>query len=275
MTFQISNDVIKTPYFGILYGRPGTGKTWLCSHAEKPFYLAVEKGCEHVPNVGRFTDGNGLNIPKDIDTFFNMLKFLVKEPNSYKTVVIDSGKFIDHLIVMDVIAKNPTTTIHKEEVIVNSISDYTFGSGYDKALSYWERIGKGIDALNKKGINVILITHAIDRTVSNSSGDDYKKSQIDLLQFGGYSVPNLLYAKCDWCYYIASEAKTIKRKNAFGTQKTIADKSNKPEIIVYTRSTNAFDAKVRTTDINNIPDEYMIDIENNETSKQIFCDLEK
>jgi len=271
--FVISNSQVSGAYFGVLYGSAGTGKTWLCRHAENPFYIATEKGVEKVPDVGRFIKDGRINVPHDIDTFFNMMRFFITQQHDYKTIVIDSGKFVDQLIFSDVIAKHPYETIKKESVKVESIGDYNFGAGYDKALGYWVRILKGIEALNKKGINVILIAHAHDKNVSNVSGD-YKKTKIDLFEFGQFSAPNLLYAASDWTYYLASEVQTVKRKNVFGTEKITALQGN-PDIKVYTRSTNNFDAKIRTSVRSNVPDYYEIDMDDDATSKQIFIDLLK
>jgi hypothetical protein len=274
--FEITTSPIQGPYFGILYGPPGCGKTWLCRHAPTPFYLAVEKGVEKVPDVGRFTKDGRINLPEDIETFFKMMMFFITSKHDYQTIVIDSGKFIDALVEHDVIVKNPVEIIKKEEVKVNCIGDYVFGRGFEKALAYYARFLKGVDALHKKGINVILIAHSKEKTTSNASGDDFKKHCIDMLEFGRISVPNLLSARADFVYFMRSEAQTGKKINPFGgVAKTVALKDGQPEILVYTRSTNSFDAKVRTEKVENIPDYYLIDINNNETSKQIFLDLEK
>ena len=272
---EITDQPVSGPYFGILYGPAGVGKSFLCQYAPNPFFIAVEKGVEKVPNVGRFTKNGQIVMPTDINQFFEMLRYFVSKKHDYKTVVIDSGKFVDTLICADVIKNNPTETKHKQEIKIESIGDYNFGTGYTKAISYWTRFIAGVDALNRRGINVILIAHAHERNTTNINGDDYKKTKIDLLEFGSSSVPNLLYARADWTYLMRSEAHTRTVKNAFGASKTIAQSGGVPEITIYTRSTNSFDAKVRTGNIDNIPDAYEIDIRDESTSKQIFIDLEK
>jgi len=275
--FEITTSPIQGPYFGIVYGPPGCGKTWLCRHAPNPFYLAVEKGVEKVPNVGRFTKDGRINLPEDIETFFKMMMYFITTSHDYKTIVIDSGQFIDTLIERDIILKNPTETIKKEEVKVTCIGDYVFGRGFEKGVNYYKnRFLKGVDALHRKGINVILIAHSKEKSTSNAAGDDYKKHCIDMMEWGRISVPNLLSARADWVYFMRSEAQTGKKINPFGGPvKTIALNDGQPEVLVYTRKTNSFDAKVRTEKVENIPDYYLIDINNDETSKQIFLDLEK
>ena len=98
-----------------------------------------------------------------------------------------------------------------------------------------------------------------------------------MAQFGIYSVPNLLSAKADWVLFMKSVTKTRKKALKFNkdSYETVADNKLAPEIIVYTRNTASFDAKVRTEKISNVQDQYVIDIDDPETSKQLFRDLEK
>jgi hypothetical protein len=274
----IDNETAKTPYFGILYGPPGVGKSWLASYAERPFYIATEKGCEKVPGIGRYKDANGkLILPTELSHFYEMMGGALSNTairDNYKTIVIDSGKFVDVLISAHIIKENPTEVKNKVQVEVESLADYNFGRGYEKALAVWQRIMAGFDKMRDKGFNVILIAHSSLKNETTIAGEDYKKNKIDLLQFGNISVPNLLYAKADWCYFMRSEGGTRSIKNNFGGKKTLADNSAQ-QTVVYTRGQSGFDAKVRTANIENIPDYYEIDIYDSSTSKQIFIDLEK
>jgi len=188
--------------------------------------------------------------------------------------VVDNGTFVDKLFVNDIIAANPTEITRGGTKQITSIGDYTFGKGFEKVLAIWEnRFFAAIAALHKRGINVILIAHSKDKTTRDLDGDEYKKNAIDLLEFGRISVPNLLSAKADFVLFMRSEVRTNKKFNSFGPMKTVADNDIPPEIMVYTRASNAFDAKVRTTNINNVKDCYKIDITDDSTSQQLFHDL--
>ena len=279
-SLEISDEQVNSPYFGIVFGPPGCGKSWLCRFAPNPFYIATEKGVEKVPNIGKFivnkgTDQERVRMPENLDQFFDMARYFITTNHDYKTIVIDSGKFVDKLIIDDVIKNNPTETIKKVEVKVESIGDYNFGKGYSKALSQWNKFLTAVDFLNKKGINVILIAHSHDKNVQNLSGEDYKKQKIDMLEFGNFSAPALLSAKADFVYYMRSESKTRNVTSNFGASKTIATMGSNPDIMLYTRSQSGFDAKVRTSKKDNIPDYYKINLDDDESSKQVFLDLEK
>ena len=130
----------------------------------------------------------------------------------------------------------------------------------------------GVEALHRRGINVILIAHSIDKTAKDG---DYKTSRIDMLEFGNWSVHNLMFARADWAYYMTSECQTTRETNRFGASKTVPIYGGQPKINVYTRRTNSFEAKIRTGKIENVPDMYEIDISDPLTSKVIFEDLEK
>jgi len=276
MEFEITEDSINGPYFGIVYGPAGTGKTWLCKYAEKPFYVAVEKGVEKVKGVGKFIKDGAVNIPENIDEFYKMLQYFVKNDTPYKTIIIDSGMFVDKLKIEKIIADQPTISKKGESIKVDSISDYTYGKGYSKLVSMWEtRFFTALKYMHKKGLNVIIIAHSRAKNVTDAEGNDYKKHGIDMAEFGIYSVPNLLSAKADFVLFMRNEPATKKKLNAYNEVKHVADNSQQQQLTVYTRGTQLFDAKVRTEIVDNVADEYIIDIRDESTSKKLFEDLIK
>jgi len=274
---DITESPINGPYFGIVYGHSGVGKTFLCAHAEKPVYIPLEKGVERVPNVGKPVNKSGeIVMPRSTDEFFQLLQWATKHPNGYKTIVIDSGMFADKIMIEGIIAKTPKVKKGDAFIDVESIADYHYGEGYAKLLALWEsRFFNALNFMHKRGLNVILIAHARERNTRDTSGDEFKKWGIDMAQFGQYSVPNLLSAKADFVLFMQSSINTRKKANQFGGARTVADRDEQPEIIIYTRGSSAFDAKVRTEKMENVQDQYIIDPRDPETSKQLFRDLEK
>ena len=269
MDFEIIDGSVKAPWLGIVYGPGGCGKSWFASYASNPFYIPVEPGVNLIP-ARKFS-----KIPGSFDELLDMMRFVVKSgiDKTGKTIVIDSLGFIEPLIYADIILKNPMTE-GKNPVPVQSISDYGFGRGYAKSMDYWKRILTGIDAMQAKGMNVLLITHSHYRNLPMDDGSTFKYIDMALQTFGDYSVPELLKRRSDWVYYMESQVQTRTIKNQFGGTRTVAGHAM-PETLVYTRSTSKFYAKIRTADEKSIPDYYVLDRENLvEDSRKIFLDIE-
>jgi hypothetical protein len=275
----VNEDQVSSPYFMVLYGKGGCGKSELASRAEKPFFFAIENGIEELNlPVGSFkencirTGEQKVKLPESRQDIYDGIKFLITTEHNYKTVVIDSGKFIDLLFTKSIIKEKPTETVSKKEIQVQGLGDYNYPYGYDHLLRSWNRLIHGIDALKNNGINVILIAHSCTFNEENPiSGEKFKKAGVDLVRYGQYNVGDLLFAKCDAMYYMRSEIQTTAKKGGRGGE-TIKH-GTEPEYIVYTRSKAGFDAKVRARASKNIHNYYIIDRNDEETSKKVFQDL--
>lgn len=291
MEFNITNKSLKTPQKILLYGEPGTGKSYLASYAEKPFFLAVEKGCECIEDIGRFSyiDDNGIEqvqVPKDWDTLIAMMRHLAKKEtialHQYKTVVLDSGMFVDKLMAAKIIKDEPKVSREGKMVDVTNIAMYGFMEGYAKLISLWEIVIAWADKLNTLGLDVIIIAHATKVKHTDLNGTEYKRIEPDLcVAMGGrHSVADFLCARVDHVLYIESQAQVEKKKGYMGKSVNVAidgglDEFNRPEIKLFTRATNRFIAKTRTSNFKNVQDCYDIDITNPKTSRQVFIDLKK
>lgn len=279
--FDISEEAVSGPYFGMISGPPGVGKTFLAANAEKPFYIALEKGVEKVTGVGKQLKNGAVHIIGSEDEFYQTLQQFVKHDHPYKTIVIDSGMFLDKLSIEKIITNTPEITKKDKagNIVVKkitSISDFDFGDGYAQLVAVYEkRFFTALTHLHRKGLNVILITHTRLKSTVDDNGNEFKKHGVDMAEWGVYSVPNLLTAKADWCLFMQSTITSAAKRNNFGTVKHHADAMMPPEIVVHTRAGNGFFAKVRTEKIENVQDSYIIDVRNPETSKQIFTDLLK
>jgi hypothetical protein len=275
--FDITEQAISGPYFGIIYGPPGVGKTFLSSFAEKAFIIPLEKGAEKVTGAAKPIKNGEIHIIGSEDEFYSMLQQFVKHEHPYKTVIVDGGMFLDKLSIEKIIAEEPEK-VKKDGTVkkVQSIADFDFGEGYAKLVAVYERrFFTALKFLHKKGINVILIAHSRDKTTVDDNGNEYKCHNIDMAQFGMYSVPNLLSAKADWVLFMQSTRSTNQKLNAFKVVKSYADNQMPPEIVVHTRAGNGFFAKVRTEKIDNVQDSYTIDIRDPATSQKLFIDLLK
>lgn len=288
VTFNITKKPLITPYKMMLYGAPGCGKSSLAAHAPAPFFFALEKGCEKIskPEIGKFTfvDDAGteqVHLPKDWAEMLAMMAHLSKGgglvEGGYKTVVIDSGMFVDKLMFAKIIKDEPMFG-GKE---VTSVSEYGFATGYGKVVSLWDMVVLWADKLNALGIDVIFIAHAA-KINHNDGKNDYKRLEPDLsVGMGGrHSVSDFLCARCDHVLYMESHAQTEKKKGYMNKEVDVPisgkiDAFNRPEIKLYTRGTNRFIAKVRVVDYTQVKDVYDIDIDSSATSFKLFEDLRK
>lgn len=290
--FETSKDVLKTATKTLLYGLPKTGKSFLAAYADRPFFLAVEKGCEAVKGAKKFTFTDDLGIkqvriPKDWNELTRMMavlkdkEFILKQKHA--TVILDSGMFVDQLIVNDILEKDKKKLEpgKSQAEVLNTVGK-GFMEGHQLVLRYWGDIIAWADKLNGMNIDVIVIAHAKKVKHVESDGTDYKRMEPDLnVALGGaFSVADLLCARFDNILYIESKAQLEKVKGYRGELvnapvATALGSFNRPEIKLYTRGTNFFLAGVRSADITNIADVYDIDVFNAESSKKIWGDLKK
>lgn len=284
----IATEPIKTAQFGCIIGKPDSGKSWLASFAPDSFFLATEKGCELVKNnVGRFLIDEGeptqrLRLPVNAAQFFQAFDTIVKNKGAikgrqYKNIVIDSARFTEDLFAAEVLKENPSRTEKGNSVPNVTIAQIPFGLGVAGVLVHWDKFFAGVTALTDAGVGVILLCHTAQIKEPQPDGTEPKREKIDLARWSSvYSVPALVMARADWCYHIRKEVKTKTIANPFGgTGKTIPIDGASQEVIVWTRSTGALDAKCKTRNYEDIPDCYVIDIKDPSTSRRIFEDLAK
>lgn len=279
-SLEVSSGSISRPTLGVIYSIAGQGKTGLCLYAENPFYVALEGGCDWLPEPAqKFTkDVNGKRvtvIPKSVDQVWDMLKWLMKSENisklkhPVKTIVIDSLGFFELLNEIDVVKKHPLTS-GKDPKQVNCIADLNY-DGRVFAMDNWKKLLTVCRLMmDKCGYNVILVAHANRFNVTSESGDSYKIIDMDLMKYGNCDVPALIKKDADYVAYLSSEVNTIKRGEG-NRAKTIANGSTLVESVLHVRATSLFYAKVRSTIESQIPDTFYFNHENRESvAKEFF-----
>lgn len=278
-SLHVSNESIKSPFFMILYGKANCGKTGMCLNAPNPFFVSLESGTDWVP-APKFVNANKKPIlPKTIDQFFDMLKFLMQKNNiekldrPVKTVVIDSLGFLETLIYAQIITEHPMTE-GKNPQVVESIIDLGYdGMGY--AIDYWQKLLSAVKRFKQLGLNVILITHSAYFNMTSPSGKSYKEIGMELQIYGKHNVPALLQRACDYCYYMSTEIETVEQGKG-SWAKNVALGTHTSKTLITTRPTALFFAKTRTINEKDIPDTYIYDIfDRDEVQQQIFNDILK
>jgi hypothetical protein len=141
----------RRPFFGVLYGPPGVGKSSFASEAPNPIFIPCERGLDQI-TVAKFP------TPKDLDEFATYLKAVEEEENDYQTVVIDTADALE-LLIFDAVCK---------EGKVQSLEEYGggFQKGYFRAREYWARLLARLTRMSERR-TVLLIGHSHLRTVAD------------------------------------------------------------------------------------------------------------
>lgn len=149
---KISSGIKKRPYFILLYGSDGTGKSTFAGDAPSPIFIGPEKGSSHL-NVSRAED---INSWEDV---VKSVHYLSTQPHDFKTAAFDSLDWLEPLL-WDHICKQEN---------VKSIDEAFggFGKGYNYALNLWGDFIKSLEQLRDKGLNIIAIAHAQVKTFND------------------------------------------------------------------------------------------------------------
>jgi len=190
----------------ILYGPSGMGKTTLAAMAPEPVFIGCDDGgrkiCNpltgqpvlHVPGVENFADVRGaLHSPVFDD---------------HKTVVIDTATELQHWCLPHMFA----TIKHDKGHAVKNIEGYGFGKGYRHMYDTMHAVLADLDALVRRGKNVILICQAASMQETNTSGENYFKDGPDLFHTDKNSIRNDYIAWSDHVFRITWENAVIDKR---------------------------------------------------------------
>ena len=270
--------VAKRPKEIYIIGRGGIGKSGLTLTDALPnkFYITLEAGNDwHNELMFKNAHGNSV-VPTSFEQAMLMLKKLSQKsyrdtlPFEVQTVVIDSITFLQDLIYADIVAKNPVTN-DKNAKPVKCVDDLGF-AGYGLAMSYWVRFFAFVDYFKSKGINVVLIGHAIAQNTTTDSNQSTKVWNIALQAYGQHNVQIMVEKRCDAILHLY----TTRNGVIVGSgkwAKTNADTST-VQTVVQMRETSLRYAKVRTSNEKEVSDAYYFDAHDRaEVVSEIFTQL--
>lgn len=162
MDFVIEEGPRQKPFSCLLYGPPGSRKTWLASHARNALFADVEGGTEYFKNIRR--------IPKDrFKRYQDVREFLfwVAKQKEIDTVVVDSCTAVEHLVTANLLEKNPSWH--------GSLANADFGKGVAALREEMVRFAQGLLWLNRQGKSFILICHARVVEFKDPMGSPYDR----------------------------------------------------------------------------------------------------
>jgi len=226
--FELITGVRNEPKKIVIYGTACIGKSSLASQSKNPIFIQTE-------NAGGEIDCPRLPLCKSWGDMIEQLKLVHSgEYGKFDTLVIDSLKFVEQLIVKEV------CSVKK----IDSLDDLQYGVAYGEAMSMWYKFTDMMDRFIDLGMDVILIGHETQRTVKDPRTDEYESTTLDLMKWGRtYDPVKMLAPWCDCVLYLAHKLYTSSTDTGLGQKRTTATGTG--ERVIYTEERPAYLAKNR------------------------------
>jgi hypothetical protein len=214
----------------VIYGQEGIGKSTLASKFPSPLFIDLERGTSRM-DVARVDLGDAVSFLQVSSVFSELLK----DPQGFKTVVIDTADYMELLLEHDVCVENNK----------KSIEQWDFGKGY---VMVREKLGEFLEKVNrfqsKTGMGVVFIAHAWQRKVDlpeDTGKYDHYEMKMPV------KPAQILKEWCDFLFFLRYDIQTVtvdKQVKATGGQR-----------VVCTNHTPYWDAKSRA----DLPDKFTLD----------------
>lgn len=189
----INKGKTKRPVIAAIYGVEGVGKTTLASQLPGALLLDIEKGSGNydvarVDNLETLTDVyNAISdLATDAEAYHN---------DGYYTVVVDSVDVLENNYIIP-------TVMAREGRPNGVLADLEWGKGYEKEAQEFTNFLNGVELLQSKGYNVVLIVHTAIKDATPPDGPSYNhyelklnkrlcqalKEKVDMLLFASYKT---------------------------------------------------------------------------------------
>lgn len=229
---QVSSGVVERGVKGIIYGPESSGKSTLASKFPNPIFLDFDDGTATMDQVNRYptpaTWNETLTFLSELHQIGGQLQ--MANGQMMGTLVIDGISKVEELCINAVCAAAG----------MEDITAFGFGKGYEKVFSEFCKFIDWLDAIKRNyNINIILIGHSIVKKFESPDTESYDRYQLDMIEAGKTSTPNMLKKWADvmlFCNFKATATKMEGDKKAKGAggQRTI-----------YTTHAPSHDAKNR------------------------------
>lgn len=158
-------------------GDAGTGKTRLAATFPNPIFIRSEDGMQSIPVSDRpdaFPVLRGPSAQDVVDTLFEQLIALLRDPHDYQTLVIDSVTALDEIFTAATLEKDG-----KAKTTASALGGY--GAGIQYVTGLHQRVRKAAALLNeRRGMVVVFIAHADVETMRLPDQDDYQRWSLRL-----------------------------------------------------------------------------------------------
>lgn len=229
---NITKGIISKPVKVCVYGVEGIGKTTFASQFPEPLFFDLDKGSAQL-NVSRVTDITSWPL------LLSGIKEIYDNPTICKTLVIDTADAAERMCIDYICGK-----FNKK-----GIEDFGYGAGYTYLTEEFARFLVQLDACIGQGVNVVVLAHAVLKTVTlPEEMGTYDHWELKLSSKTTNKVAPLVKEWADLLLF--ANYKTILIED--GTRKKAAGGKR----IMYTTHTTFADAKNRFSLAEELPFDY-------------------
>lgn len=229
---NITKGIISKSVKVCVYGVEGIGKTTFASQFPEPLFFDLDKGSAQL-DVSRVTDITSWPL------LMSNIKEVYDNPTICKTLVIDTADAAERMCIDYICGK-----FNKK-----GIEDFGYGAGYTYLVEEFARFLVQLDACIGQGINVVVLAHAVLKTVTlPEEMGTYDHWELKLSSKTTNKVAPLVKEWADLLLF--ANYKTILIED--GTRKKAAGGKR----IMYTTHTTFADAKNRFSLAEELPFDY-------------------
>lgn len=206
----------------VVYGTHGVGKTSFAAGAQSPILLPFEdgQGLIDIPRFDLITSYGGL---------MEAIGTLVNEQHDFQTAIVDTADWMEPVIQAETCRANGWSDIESPG----------FGKGYIACDDTWREVLGGFDALQSKGMQVIVLAHSEVKNFADPTADNYDRHQIKLQKRAWGLIQ-------EWADIVAFlNFRTVVEKSDAGFNKKIAKGKGFGERVLYLEERPAYYAKNR------------------------------
>lgn len=220
---KIESGFIRQPFYGMIHGPKGVGKTTIGASFPKPLFFDMEESSKSF-------DVQRVEPTSYEEIMATLTDAIEREKGSlpFKSLILDSGDMMERIVHKKVC----------QDYGVAAIEDISFKNGYIYSLDYWIEIIKKTKLLrDTHGIHVLWVCHSIikkfDNPQLNSSYDRYIVKM-------HHKAADLLQELSEMVLFVNNDIATKKDK---ATKKNYA--IDLESHCMFTRLSAAYDAKNR------------------------------